>query len=108
MMDEKNLNRMYKDIKWFSVIILIGLAIILLIEVISGSMSPSLIIIILIQMILLSLTIEGCINKKIYGPIAGIIVAITMTIFLTLVSFLIGTILFIECVVLIKNIKKSK
>jgi len=104
-MDEQKFEKTLKDVKWFSIIILVLVLIMFFINLSSGALKGLAMITTILQIALLLGTIIGCNNRMMYGPVCGVIVAILMILALNLIDIILGIIYLIECINLIKYMK---
>ena len=108
-MDEKKFKRTLNDVKWFAIIILILLIIMFFYDIHLDNLNTITITVKTIQFAILLGTIIGCNNRKIYGPICGIIISVLMMLSilaLDIIDMILGICLLIECIKLLKYMKK--
>lgn len=104
-MDEQKFEKTLKDVKWFSIIILVLALIMTFINLSSGTLKGLAIITTILQIALLLGTIIGCNNRMMYGPVCGVIVAILMILSFSIIDIIIGILYLVECINLIKYMK---
>lgn len=104
-MDEQKFEKTLKDAKWFSVIILVLVLIMLFMNLSSGALKGLAMVTTILQIALLLGTIIGCNNRMMYGPVCGVVVAILMIISFSLIDIILGIVYLIECINLIKYMK---
>ena len=118
-MTEKKYESLLKGVRNFSFLLLV-LAFISIFPFLEGELNWVAIISLIFQAFLLLATIIGCSNRKIYGPICGVINAIlmiistflnigtldTFEIILCVLDSLLGVVFLIVCIMLIKYMKK--
>ena len=101
-MDEQKYEKILKDVKWSSIILFVLVSFLLCINIMSGNLSGLSAVVVVIRIVLLLLTIVGCNNKMLYGPICGVVVAILMILSFSIVAIIIGFAYLLECISLIK------
>ena len=101
-MDEQKYENILKDVKWSSIILLVLVSFLLCINIMSGNLSGLSAVVVVIRIVLLLLTIVGCNNEMLYGPICGVVVAILMILSFSIVAIIIGVAYLLECISLIK------
>lgn len=104
-MDEQKFEKTLKDVKWFSIIVLVLALIMTFMNLSSGSLKGLTIITTILQVALLLGTIIGCNNRMMYGPVCGVIVAILMILSFNIIDIIIGILYLVECINLIKYMK---
>lgn len=102
-MNEPNIEKAFKNAKWFS----IGLLVLLLLAFIFNAASGTFNILSLISILLLIFTAIGCNIKVKYGPICGIIVSILLILSRDLISLIFGIFFLIDCIKLLNYLKNS-
>ena len=109
IMNEEKFEKTIKDLKWFSIILLVLQLIGLVIICLQAPINTVVLISYIIQMILLVVTIVGCNQKKIYGPIFGVIVSILLILPLpiSIIDMVLGIACLIECINLIRYMSKE-
>lgn len=117
----------FKDAKWFAVGLLVLVVIIFISNIVKyntymNSLSnrlygittgnfqefTSIIIPFIIHIAVLIITIVGCHNKKIYGPICGIIFSVLLIISKDIISLVFGILYMIDCIALINFLNQNK
>ena len=107
-MDEQKFEKLLKDAKYFSIIILVLALISFIVNLLSSNIGGPLSIILLILQILLLLgTAIGCNNRKMYGPICGTIVSILMIVSFSIINIILGIIFLIECMYIFKYMNNT-
>ena len=104
-MDEQKFEKTLKDVKYFSIIVLVLGLIMFFMAIPSGILNGLSFLLIILQIALLAGTIIGCDNRMMYGPICGTIVAISLIISFSLIDIILGVFLLIECIKLIRYMK---
>jgi len=104
IMDEQKFEKTLKDAKWFSIILLVLSVIIFVLSY--KTMNTISIISSIIQLALLLGAAMGCSKRMMYGPVCGVVVAILMIISLSILDIILGILFLIECINLIKYMKK--
>lgn len=107
-MDEKKFEKLLKDAKYFSIIIMVIVLISFIVKLLSSNLGGPLSIILLILQVLLFLgTAIGCSNRKMYGPICGVIVSTLMILSFSIIDIILGIIFLIECMYIIKYMNNT-
>lgn len=89
------------------VLALIGFVI--LIPAISNNLTGSVLIAFLLRVLQIAFivaTVKGCSDKKIYGPICGIIVSILLILARDIIDIIFGVLYLIDCIKLVNYMRK--
>ena len=110
-MDELKFEKSIKNAKWFAVglLVLALIGFIFQIMAVMASTSSATLFAILLRSVQISLiiaTIKGCNDKKIYGPVCGIIVSILLIMAMDIVDIILGILYLIDCIKLVTYMKK--
>lgn len=105
-MNEEKFEKTLKDVKWTSIVILILVVILYILTISTADFKIIQMVSFVLQVLLLVATAIGCENKMMYGPVCGTIVSILMILSLSIIDMIIGIFLLIECINLIRYLKK--
>lgn len=106
-MSEEKFEKTLKDIKWFSIIILVLTMIVFIYNVSRSALNMFQIVSYIIEVLLFVGIIISCYKKTIYAPILGIVVSILMIIALDIIDIILGIALLLKCISLMKYMKKE-
>lgn len=105
---QEKIDKKFKNTLIFAIIILIIVLWGGFLKIYLGGITASQIVIWLIEIIILFFAMFGCIRKKKYGAICGVIISIILILALDIIDIVFGLIYLFYCISLLNKIKENE